>query len=176
MVLLNDHLFYRELNGLLEIENVYHVCELMLKYLQKMLPFYKAYCSNQVTATRILQDLIENNSKFNESLQQISIESQSHLPLSSYLLKPMQRITKYPLLIEKIFKCTPSDYPDYKDCETVFHFSKTFCNEINEACGKTENFNKLDWIQKNVMMQSKSFRQEMDFNSETQFLGNIYFT
>lgn len=135
-----------------------------------MLPCYKKFCSNQVMASSKLQTKIENDPEFSDLLRQISQDAKSHLPLSSFLLKPMQRITKYPLLIEKIHKCTPADHPDHSDCASALKVAKEFCNEINEACRRTENFNKLDWIQKNVI-PFKKFDYAIDFNSETQFLG-----
>lgn len=137
-----------------------------------MLPVYKSYCSNQVSASVYLQNRIESDQNFGQLLKRISSESGSYLPLSSYLIKPMQRLTKYPLLIEKILKHTPSDHADYGDCDVALQLAKKFCTEINDACRKYEDFSRLDWIQKNVAIELKQIRQEIDFNSETKFLGS----
>ena len=45
-------------------------------------------------------------------------QCQSHprvggMPLSFYLLKPVKRVTEYPLLVEKILKNTPEDHSDF---------------------------------------------------------------
>ena len=140
-----------------------------------MLPVYKRFCSGQMTATRRLQTRIETDTHFNDLLGQISLATKSHLPLSSYLLKPMQRITRYPLLIEKIFDSTQPDHPDYSLCQEAVQFAKSFCKQINEACRDTENFEKLNWIQKHVTIPPKSIDHIIDFNSETQFLGLFVF-
>lgn len=136
-----------------------------------MLPVYKGFCAGQMSSSRQLQIKIESDQQFSEVLQNISKKSKAHLPLSSYLLKPMQRITKYPLLIEKLFDSTSSSLPDYQECEQAVKFAKSFCKEINEACRDTENFEKLIWLQKHITIPSKNLDHIIDFNSETQFLG-----
>jgi hypothetical protein len=35
------------------------------------------------------------------------------LGLESYLIKPVQRLLKYPLLLKELRKCTPPDDPEY---------------------------------------------------------------
>jgi hypothetical protein len=45
------------------------------------------------------------------------------MPLSFYLLKPVKRVTEYPLLMEKLLKHTPADHPDYHNTqEYSWHF------------------------------------------------------
>jgi hypothetical protein len=39
------------------------------------------------------------------------------MPLSFYLLKPVKRVTEYPLLMEKLLKHTPADHPDYHNTQ-----------------------------------------------------------
>mgnify|MGYP002716649594 CR=1 FL=1 len=116
-------------------------------------------------------NMIEMNRTFENLLRQISIETKSHLPLSSYLIKPMQRITKYPLLIEKILHHTPPNHGDYNDCQKTLEFARKFCIDLNETCRKTDNFDKLHWVQQHVRIPAKTLRRSIDFNSETQFLG-----
>ena len=136
-----------------------------------MLPIYKRYCSAQMASSRQLQLKIESDVQFSEVLAKISRQCKAHLPLSSYLLKPMQRITKYPLLNEKLFEATPAGHPDYADAQAAAKFSKSFCKEINEACRDTENFDKLIWLQKHITIPQKNLDYVIDFNSETNFLG-----
>lgn len=65
---------------------------------------YIRFCSCQLTAASTLQDLQENNAEFREVSRSCQSDPRTKgLPLSSFLIKPMQRITKYPLLIKKVF-------------------------------------------------------------------------
>lgn len=64
---------------------------------------YVRFCSCQLTAASTLQDLQENSEDFREVSRLCQRDPRTKgLPLSSFLIKPMQRITKYPLLIKKV--------------------------------------------------------------------------
>lgn len=133
-----------------------------------MLPSYKMFCSSQQSVgSRHLQQKLESDEHFAETLKSIK----SAFQLSAYLLKPVQRITKYPLLIEKIFEATPPNHPDYDNCAQCLAFAKQFCKEINDACKQSENFDRLSWLQKHVQLDAKLVDYQIDFNSETQSLG-----
>ncbi len=60
------------------------------------------WCSCQLTACTILQQKAADP-RFKEFEQKCTTDSRTGgLPLSSFLLKPMQRVTKYPLLIRRV--------------------------------------------------------------------------
>lgn len=64
---------------------------------------YVRFCSCQLRAATLLQNLTENNKDFLALTKQCQADPRTQgLPLSSFLIKPMQRITKYPLLISKV--------------------------------------------------------------------------
>jgi hypothetical protein len=47
------------------------------------------------------------------------------MPLSFYLLKPVKRVTEYPLLVEKLLKHTPIDHADYHNTQVLAYASYT---------------------------------------------------
>lgn len=64
---------------------------------------YVRFCSCQLNAAITLQKLTETNPAFCEVTKRCQSDSRiKGLPLSSFLIKPMQRITKYPLLVQKV--------------------------------------------------------------------------
>lgn len=64
---------------------------------------YVRYCCCQLNAANTLQKITEANSSFCEINKHCQVDYRiKGLPLSSFLIKPMQRITKYPLLVEKV--------------------------------------------------------------------------
>lgn len=73
---------------------------------------YIKFCSNQLDAAALLQRLTETSTTFRDFVKKCqSYPATKGLPLSSFLIKPMQRITKYPLLISKILDNTPISHP-----------------------------------------------------------------
>ncbi|KAI6004656.1 Dbl homology domain-containing protein [Pisolithus albus] len=77
--------------------------------------YYKDYCVNQANAGKVLQSLRDANPELSTQLQCLREDpSARNLDLSSYLLVPMQRLTRYPLLIRQILQYTdpPTPSPD----------------------------------------------------------------
>lgn len=64
---------------------------------------YIRFCSAQLRSAALLQQKCESNPAFKEFCKSLQSNPNSKgLPLSSFLIKPMQRITKYPLLVKKV--------------------------------------------------------------------------
>lgn len=68
---------------------------------------YAAYCANQELATDVLEHCTDHVYGFADFVAGASQRSLGGLSLHSYLLKPFQRITKYPLLLRELLKVTP---------------------------------------------------------------------
>lgn len=64
---------------------------------------YIRFCSCQISAAVYLQRLTETLPEFVEVAHVCQQDPRTKgMPLSSFLIKPMQRITKYPLIINKV--------------------------------------------------------------------------
>jgi len=64
---------------------------------------YIRFCSAQLRSAAFLQQKTETNPEFRELTRKLQGNPETKkLPLSSFLIKPMQRITRYPLLIKKV--------------------------------------------------------------------------
>jgi len=78
-------------------------------------PFFKIYASyanNYYTALQTAQDARERSDGFREFLTSQSARAESkNLPLESFLIKPVQRLTKYPLFFTDFLRVVPPDHP-----------------------------------------------------------------
>jgi len=84
-----------------------NIGDILDEHLTNMTSSYKAYCVNHASAIRTLQSLREKNADLAAHLQRLREDpAVRNLDLSSYLLVPMQRITRYPLLIKQIIQYT----------------------------------------------------------------------
>jgi hypothetical protein len=81
-----------------------------------------------------------------------------NLGVSSFLIKPLQRICKYPLFIRELLKYTPMSHPDYQNLLIAYERIDDVIKEINE---KTHNLEL-----QNQMIEIKSmitFPEKLDF-------------
>ncbi|XP_060608466.1 intersectin-1-like isoform X3 [Ruditapes philippinarum] len=131
---------------------------------------YIRFCSCQLNAAALLQKISETNQKFNEIHKKCVQNSKTKgMPLSSFLLKPMQRITKYPLLVEKILKYTPVGHPDHTHLMEALETCQELCSQVNEGVREKENSDRLEWIQQRV--HCDGLPEKITFNSVTNCLG-----
>ncbi|KAG4093594.1 hypothetical protein H8356DRAFT_999970 [Neocallimastix lanati (nom. inval.)] len=107
------------------------------------LKVYTMYCSNHPYALIKLQSLSRNKNftKFLES--RLQLPESRNLNLANFLLKPVQRICKYPLLLREIIKNTEEDHPDYKNLVSALCKIETVITIINDAARQTEGVHKL---------------------------------
>jgi hypothetical protein len=59
------------------------------------------------------------------------------------MLKPMQRVTKYPLLVKGVFKNTEPGHPDHENMKKAADLIETVVTYINVICGKVEERHKM---------------------------------
>uniref|UniRef100_A0A8C5IV96 Intersectin 1 n=1 Tax=Junco hyemalis TaxID=40217 RepID=A0A8C5IV96_JUNHY len=91
------------------------------------------------------------------------------MPLSSFLLKPMQRVTRYPLIIKNIIENTPENHPDHSHLRQALEKAEELCSQVNEGVREKENSDRLEWIQAHV--QCEGLSEQLVFNSVTNCLG-----
>ena len=74
---------------------------------------------------------MSGNTMFNEHLKSIGLTSIS-LTLDSYMIKPVQRLCKYGLIINEYFRNMESDHIDYKDIEKTSLLINKLVHETND--------------------------------------------
>ncbi|GJJ06513.1 hypothetical protein Clacol_000705 [Clathrus columnatus] len=105
---------------------------------------YEPYCANYTNATEVL--LAEEQNLM--SLSEV-INPKSELP--AFLIKPVQRICKYPLLLDQLVKKSSStEYPLYDDLVEGSAAAKRVADKINEAQRRAENLQTVQTLQSRV--------------------------
>jgi len=105
---------------------------------------WQTYCVNQQQASRLLQSLRQVTPELAAHLQSIR-ESNSFvrgLDLSSFLLIPMQRITRYPLLVKQIIHYTEADQ-DLHALHNALNTVESIVRTINESVREAEGNDRL---------------------------------
>ncbi|CAH0548139.1 unnamed protein product [Brassicogethes aeneus] len=146
--------------------NSHTIGDVICKHLPLMTA-YVTFCGKQLDSAALLQNLTENNTAFRELIRKCQNDpTVKGLPLSSFLIKPMQRITRYPLLIAKILENTPDNHDDYQYLKESLRLAEKFLNCVNENIRIKENQERLDWLQQYVQSDLN-----IVFNGNTNKMG-----
>ncbi|XP_020570160.1 intersectin-2 isoform X3 [Oryzias latipes] len=131
---------------------------------------YICFCSGQLNAAALLQSKTNNQPDFKDFLRKIATNYRCKgMPLSSFLLKPMQRITRYPLLIKNILENTPESHADHGPLREALERAEELCFQVNEGVREKENSDRLEWMQSHIQCEGPI--ENLVFNSLTNCLG-----
>uniref|UniRef100_H3C3D0 Intersectin 2a n=1 Tax=Tetraodon nigroviridis TaxID=99883 RepID=H3C3D0_TETNG len=143
--------------------------DLLASELAHMQPYIR-FCSCQLNAAALLQSKTHDHPDFKDFLKKIATNYRCKgMPLSSFLLKPMQRITRYPLLIKNILEHTPDGHADRGPLREALERAEELCSQVNEGVREKENSDRLEWIQTHVQCEGPI--EHLVFNSLTNCLG-----
>uniref|UniRef100_A0A7E4V5H9 DH domain-containing protein n=1 Tax=Panagrellus redivivus TaxID=6233 RepID=A0A7E4V5H9_PANRE len=85
--------------------SISEMCSTLINRRNRFLALYRPYCQNKPLSEALRTEHVEGNKFFIDCQRRAG----HLLPLSSYLLKPIQRITKYQLLLKELLRCCPED-------------------------------------------------------------------
>uniref|UniRef100_I3JS89 Phosphatidylinositol 3,4,5-trisphosphate-dependent Rac exchanger 1 protein n=1 Tax=Oreochromis niloticus TaxID=8128 RepID=I3JS89_ORENI len=113
---------------------------------------YGEYCSNHEKALRLLMELnkIPDIRTFLLHCMLLGGKKSTDIPLEGYLLTPIQRICKYPLLLKELLKRTPKKHADYPAVEEALQAMKAVCSNINETKRQMEKLEALEQLQSHI--------------------------
>ncbi|CAO3620385.1 unnamed protein product [Cunninghamella echinulata] len=115
---------------------------------------YSTYCRNQSFASRFLQKKREEDQWFEVFLKTAQTRSECRsLDLAHFLLEPVQRITRYPLLLKQILKSTPKRHPDYGLLKSALTNASTILDDVNEETRRFENQQKMSELSRILDME-----------------------
>uniref|UniRef100_W5M0B2 Phosphatidylinositol-3,4,5-trisphosphate dependent Rac exchange factor 1 n=1 Tax=Lepisosteus oculatus TaxID=7918 RepID=W5M0B2_LEPOC len=113
---------------------------------------YEEYCSNHEKALRLLMELnkVPEVRTFLLHCMLLGGKKTTDIPLEGYLLTPIQRICKYPLLLKELLKRTPKSHADHPAVEQALQAMKTVCSDINETKRQMEKLEALEQLQSHI--------------------------
>eukprot|EP01091_Cochliopodium_minus_P020058 TRINITY_DN8645_c0_g1_i1.p1 TRINITY_DN8645_c0_g1~~TRINITY_DN8645_c0_g1_i1.p1 ORF type:complete len:895 (-),score=264.14 TRINITY_DN8645_c0_g1_i1:1640-4324(-) len=93
---------------------------------------YSQYCVDYPKSQNLMNDLLKNNTTFKNFCAEKKKNDKKRLQLQDYLIMPIQRICKYPLLFGELLKCCPeTESDDYKMITLVLDNLKKTANHVN---------------------------------------------
>jgi len=102
-------------------------------------------------AVKRIGELSQTNVQFKQFLDECHTDSRVRkLPLSSFLIKPVQRITKYPLLFKELVLNTPKEHPDFERLIEVKQKIEHIVVHVNEGQRRFEAQQRILSIQNSI--------------------------
>ncbi|KAL7400659.1 hypothetical protein ABVT39_015625 [Epinephelus coioides] len=134
------------------------ISDIMNKHAQSSFDPYITYCSNEVYQQRTLQRLVSKNPVFKEVLNRIESHPDCrNLPMISFLILPMQRITRLPLLMDTICQKTPKDSAQYEECKKALQAVSKVVRKCNEGARTMERTEMMYTINSQLEFKIKPF-------------------
>jgi neuronal guanine nucleotide exchange factor len=120
------------------------ISEVVYKHASNNFSSYVKYCSNQICLDRTLRGLKEQNMKFSDVLLQLESNPICQLlSLHSFLMLPMQRITRLPLLIDAVLTRLSQTDDEYTTCQLALATLNKIVQNCNEDARKMERMEEI---------------------------------
>ncbi|XP_047456783.1 uncharacterized protein si:dkey-91i10.2 [Mugil cephalus] len=135
-----------------------YIGEIFLEFVN-MLPAFQTYCLQQSTSVNMLNTL-EKEKELLRIFLDVSQNDNTALRrmnLRSFLMAPLQRVTKYPLLLSRIIKVTAECHPDYARLREAKSRVESHLEHINMKTKQEGN---------GVTWSLRSFRRDSRKNRE----------
>ncbi|KAJ3106795.1 hypothetical protein HK100_003680, partial [Physocladia obscura] len=119
---------------------------------------YATYCGNQGVASRMLQKKRSEIPALQDFLKNCQRNPRCRsLDLSSFLLQPMQRITRYIILLKQILHYTPPEHQEYESILRAVDMADRVAERVNVAVMAVESRDKLEAIEAQVDFAGSDF-------------------
>ncbi|XP_062404047.1 FYVE, RhoGEF and PH domain-containing protein 6-like [Sardina pilchardus] len=112
------------------------------------LKMYSTYIREFDKNVALLDEQCRKNPSFAAAVREFEANPRcANLALRHYLLKPIQRIPQYQLLLTDYLKNLTEDSTDYKDTQAALNIVKEVANHANDIMKQGDNFQKLMQVQ-----------------------------
>ncbi|KAK3099343.1 hypothetical protein FSP39_002973 [Pinctada imbricata] len=103
---------------------------------QTVIDCYISFVENYKTSGKVIENALQTKSSVQKFIEQCHRDSGSKLTMKDLIVRPIQRIPRYELLIQRLIEHTPRDHPDFlllKEAEKVMHDFAIKLGTVNET-------------------------------------------
>eukprot|EP00053_Salpingoeca_punica_P008435 m.75740 g.75740 ORF g.75740 m.75740 type:complete len:661 (-) comp14605_c0_seq1:25-2007(-) len=104
---------------------------------------YSIYCNNHPRACEEMETIQGDDMQMTSFFEGCRLLVCQNISLEGYLLKPIQRICKYPLLLKELQKVTREDHPDFPSVDLALDSMREVAATINEEKRQSEQLSQL---------------------------------
>ncbi|CAM9755534.1 unnamed protein product [Lampetra fluviatilis] len=119
---------------------------------------YVKYCTNEVYQQRTLASLLAKNTTFKETLGRLEAQPDcGGLSMTSFLILPMQRVTRLPLIMDTICQKTNKFSIESERVKRALKAVSKLVKECNDGARKMERTEEMFTLQKQLEFRIKPF-------------------
>lgn len=111
---------------------------------------YYQYCGNQHTARRLLNEVKLDQAILKDIQRQEQNPRLNKLTLSDLLVKPMHRITRYPLLFKRLLSHFPNGGVEFDILSVLLSGIEEKVGDLNEIVRVNESTHRIKIIDENM--------------------------
>ncbi|KAM9354287.1 rho guanine nucleotide exchange factor TIAM2 isoform 2-T4 [Pholidichthys leucotaenia] len=120
---------------------------------------YSGFCANHIKVQKVLERA-KTDHTFKEFLDARNPTKQHSTTLESYLIKPVQRVLKYPLLLRELISVTEGDSEEHYHLTEALKAMEKVASHINEMQKIYEDYGS---VFDQLVAEQASHDQELDF-------------
>ncbi|XP_021937689.1 uncharacterized protein LOC110838638 [Zootermopsis nevadensis] len=156
-----------------------YLCQTITKFVY--LGYFQDYvncCASQIYIHETLQHLKLTNPKFSSALSKLQADPVCQMfLLETFLILPMQRVTRLPLLVEAILRRLSSDHIEHSVWSKVLIQFQKIVKDCNEAAGRAQTLATNDstlHVQPNNTTQTLNRKQLSQEKKKQPAIWNIF--
>ncbi|XP_035740182.1 FERM, ARHGEF and pleckstrin domain-containing protein 1-like isoform X1 [Vespa mandarinia] len=94
----------------------HNIGDFLYNTLLNVLPLYDQYLENLISVLEKMEYSMRTSRRFDQLCRDFESQKHCYLPLTSFLLKPLQRLLHYNNIIDILLDHYPKDHTDFEDC------------------------------------------------------------
>ncbi|GFG38752.1 hypothetical protein Cfor_07049 [Coptotermes formosanus] len=115
-----------------------------------VLPLYEKYLAKHLVVLEKLDSAFRLNHKFEQLYRDFEMQKVCYLPLTAFILKPLQRLLHYENLLDRLLKHYGKDHYDYADCLAARNKLLEISCNVPSVLQCSENFVALCELQRDL--------------------------
>lgn len=129
--------------------DTHRIGDVMLRNMA-VLPVYDEYIESHLEILHRVYEMFENDPDFQDVYQEFEQQKICYLPIAYLLLKPMQRLLHYKIILERLVEFYSDSHLDNSDCQGVLNIILRTSNVIKDVLPESENFILLCELQRDI--------------------------
>lgn len=132
--------------------DTHRIGDVMMKHMGA-LPIYDEYVQTHLDILHCMNDMYESDNRFQQIYKEFEQQKICYLPIGELLLKPLNRLLHYQLLLERLCDYYAEEHIDYGDCQAVYHLLIRSTKQIRIQLADSANFVELCELQRDISFE-----------------------